>query len=117
MPTSYVKFGESKIRNNCPKCFAQDGLVFSFSNKIVETKMVSKATKEIKGELNCSHCETVIYPALWTDEIDRVYLYNLNRMGSPQTYTRFKPLAVGLFVGITLAIAGAAFAIYSLQQQ
>ncbi|MDP5044809.1 MAG: hypothetical protein NWQ06_07510, partial [Leeuwenhoekiella sp.] len=103
-------------RNNCPKCFAQDGLVFSFFNKVVENKLMSKATNEIKGELTCSHCETVIYPALWTDEIDRVYLYNLKRIGNPEVYTRFKPLAVGIFVGVTIAIAGAAFAFYKLQQ-
>lgn len=117
MASTYVKFGESKIRNNCPKCFAQDGLVFSFSNKVTDTKLMTKATKDIKGELTCSHCESIIYPALWTDEIDRVYLYNLKKIGSPEIYTRFKPLAIGIFVGITLAIAGAAFAVYSLQQK
>ena len=116
MASTYVKFGESKIRNNCPKCFAQDGLVFGFYNKVIETKLISKATKEIKGELTCSHCESIIYPALWTDEIDRVYLYNLRKLGDPETYTRFKPLSIGLFVGATLAIAGTAFAVYTIQR-
>lgn len=115
MAENYVKFGESKLRNNCPKCFAQDGLKFSFYNKIEDTKLYTRATKEVKGELNCSHCESQIYPALWTDEIDRIYLYNIKRVGNPQTYQRFKPLAIYILVGIVLAGAAAAFGIYYLQ--
>jgi len=115
MASNYVKFGESKLRNNCPKCFAQDGLTFTFFNKVEENKLLTRSTKEVKGELNCSHCESMIYPGLWTDEIDRVYLYNLKRMGNPDTYTRYKPLALILLLAIVVAGAAAAFVIYKLQ--
>ena len=86
-----------------------------FYNKIENTKLYTRATKEVKAELNCSHCDSQIYPALWTDEIDRIYLYNLKRIGNPQTYQRFKPLAIFILVGIVLAGAAAAFGIYYLK--
>ena len=79
MAENYVKFGESKLRNNCPNCSAQDGLKFTVSNKVEDSKLRTRATKEVKGELTCSHCDSVIYPGLWTNEIDRIYLYNLSK--------------------------------------
>ena len=115
MASSFVKFGESKLRNNCPKCYAQDGLSFTFYNKIEDNKLLTKATKEVKGELHCSHSSSQIYPGLWTDEIDRVYLYNLKRIGNPETYTRFKPLAIIILIAIVVVAAAAAFAIYRLK--
>ena len=115
MAESYVKFGESKLRNNCPNCSAQDGLKFTFSNKVKDSKLRTKATKEVKAELFCSHCDSVIYPSLWTDEIDRIYLYNLKRLGDPETYTRYKPFAIYVLIGVVLVATAVTFAIYYLQ--
>ncbi len=115
MPENYVKIGTSKLRNNCPKCFAQNGLEFSFYQKVEDTQLYTRATKKVTGELHCSHCESRIYPGLWTDEIDRVYLYNLKRVGNPATYQRFKPLAIYILTGVVIAGAAAAFGFYYLK--
>ena len=99
-----------------------DGQGVAFFEKRIRPVLVARCykchsaeAKEVKGELHCSHCSSQIYPGLWTDEIDRVYLYNLKRIGNPETYTRFKPLAIIILIAIVVVAAAAAFAIYRLK--
>lgn len=114
MPVTYIKYGETKLRNNCPECFAKDGLTFSFANKQEENAFFKRATEDIKSTLYCTICENTVYPAQWTNEIERVYDYNLKLVGKPQTYFKFKPLLIATLLGVVLAGAGAAYAIYTL---
>lgn len=113
MPTTYKKYSEAKLRNNCPECFAKDGLRFSFANKHDENALYIQSSPEVKSTLHCTICDTVIYPARWTQDIERVHDYN-RKLNKPQTFFKFKPLAAILLIAVIVVGAIAAYLFYIL---
>ena len=95
----------AKINNNCPECFANKGLEFTFSQKEKENKFYSQASKEIEEVLYCHNCQQTIYPVNWTDDIERVYAYQRKLAKPISTMIKVKPLLYGIifFDAIVLA--------------
>ncbi|MEZ4858471.1 MAG: hypothetical protein R2781_06640 [Flavobacteriaceae bacterium] len=96
----------AKINNNCPECFSNDGLEFSFSQKEIETKLYKKASKAIEETLFCHTCKHIIYPVNWTEDIERVYQYHKKLVAPKNSSVRLKPLALTIiFVDIIIVAA------------
>ncbi len=75
MTTNHI-LHKARIKNNCPECFANDGLEFIFSQEKTVKKLYTSASKDVKEKLFCHSCSNTIYPVNWDDDIDRVYQYN-----------------------------------------
>lgn len=97
------------LKNNCPECFANNGLQFTFSQKETSHKLYTKAEKLIDEKLYCNSCNTTIYPVNWDDDIERVYLYNKKQVKAINSNARLTKLGFGL---IALGIVIVAIAIY-----
>ena len=104
MPTTYKTFKETALRNNCPECFSNQGLVLSISQENVENAYIKKATLKRKPSIYCTSCDTPIYPARWTDDIDRIVDYWQERAIPPSVYNTLKPLSWILLAALALSI-------------
>ena len=111
MPTTFKKYKEAKLHNNCPECYATEGLIVSFSHKIQDNKLFTRSSKEVKTEMHCTNCNTKIYPARWTDDIERVYEYNRKLAEPPRPFFKFKWLSFLLLLGIIAVGVALAFLI------
>lgn len=76
MEEKYITIKEVALINNCPECYNTTGLQLTFKQKFVETKFYRSITKETAHQLECSTCNTSIYPVRWTDDIERVFNYH-----------------------------------------
>lgn len=65
---------EAEITNNCTECFNQ-GLKLTFYQKHTFNAFFHKTTNEVTHKIECNKCGSVIYPAKWTDDIERVFNY------------------------------------------
>ncbi len=83
----------ANLTNNCPECFATDGLEFTFSQKETDTRFYKKADKSIHESLYCHTCKNTIYPVNWTDDIERVYQYNKKLVVPKKGRIRFKTIS------------------------
>ena len=45
MKSVYKKYWEGKLNNNCPECFSNEGLAFTFLQRHDESAFVKKSTK------------------------------------------------------------------------
>lgn len=101
----------SQIKNNCPTCYGNDGLEFTFSQEEKENAFFKKPSSKIDELLYCHNCKTTIYPVNWTDDIELVYNYNKKIAETYRHYLQVKPL---LYVLIILAVILIAAGVYFL---
>ncbi|WP_028872843.1 hypothetical protein [Psychroserpens burtonensis] len=66
---------EVQLNNNCPECYSNKGLELTFKQRFVENAFYKAITEERINEMHCNTCNTDIYPARWTNEIERVVAY------------------------------------------
>ncbi|NNM23913.1 MAG: hypothetical protein HKO54_10190 [Flavobacteriaceae bacterium] len=93
------------VNNNCPECFSTEGLEITFTQEEIETKLYSKASKEVESSLICNKCGQQIFPVSWTEDIERVYNYN-RKLAKPKSSSfKLKPLAYLLILVDTAIIA------------
>ena len=76
MNTTERTIHTAKLTNNCPICYATDGLESKFNQIIKETPFYKKAATETNDSLYCHTCNQTIYPVDWNEDIERVYDYN-----------------------------------------
>jgi hypothetical protein len=72
---NYFTLKEVQLNNNCPECYSNKGLVLTFKQRLVENDFYKAITEERINEMHCNTCNTDIYPARWTNEIERVVAY------------------------------------------
>jgi len=106
MRTAYIFLKEAALRTNCPECYTKDGLLLSFYQKKIASKFYNRTTIEVEERLECKICETKIYPARWTDDIERMYEYHFKTVTPIKSEFSLTGLSIGLLVGLLL-IAGA----------
>lgn len=80
-----VVLKEMTLSSNCPECFNQD-LVLTFYQKHRFSKFYSKITKNLSHQIKCNTCNSDIYPASWTDDIERIFEY-YKKMVQPEKAT------------------------------
>lgn len=101
----------ARINNNCPECYSDDGLEFSFSQYEKETQLYKKASSKMEEVLYCHSCNNIIYPVNWNDDIERVYQYHKKKANPQSSSLKLKPLA---YLIIAIDIVAMAVIIYLL---
>ncbi|RSK41816.1 hypothetical protein [Mangrovimonas spongiae] len=104
MEERFFTVKEATLNNNCPECYNNTGLHLTFKQKFIETKLYKSITNETSQEIECKVCNTIIYPARWTDDIDRVYNYHQRAFIPKKASTKLKQLA-WLIIGISIVVA------------
>ena len=104
--TEYI-IQKAELKNNCPECFNNDGLVLSFIQKEMENAWYRKVEENLAVKLFCTICKTQIFPVRWDEHIERVYEY-YNKLVSPKpAKTHYKKrFWLTLSAGILVIIAG-----------
>lgn len=100
MTEKLINIKEVPLNNNCPECYNNNGLRFTFKQKIIENKFYKSITSEVKYELKCKTCNTVIYPVQWTDDIDRVVDYQ-KKAFQPKPKSTYLKKAFWIVFGVT----------------
>lgn len=103
MQDKLILIKEVILNNNCPECYSNKGLNLSFKQQFVETKFHKSITTEIKHEIICQTCNTIIYPVQWTDDIERVVAYQ-KRAFIPKKASTYLKKTSWIIIGIALAI-------------
>ncbi len=88
---------EVALKCNCPECFNQD-LKLTFYQKHKYGKLFHRTTSDITNQILCNKCGSDIYPAKWTDDIDRLFDYYKKMVTPKNASTKF----TGLFYGLIL---------------
>lgn len=113
--TTIETLHKARLKNNCPECFANDGLEFSFTQEQTFKKLFTTASKEISEKLYCHTCNTTIYPVNWDDDIERVYDYHKKQVHPKKFGMRFTALGYGVLAGgILVLVLGAIIALKNL---
>ena len=102
----------ARLKNNCPECFANDGLEFSFTQEQITKKLFTRAEKNISEKLYCHSCENTIYPVNWNDDIERVYQYHKKQAKPKQTSVKLTKIGYLLMAGTLLCITLIAVVFY-----
>ena len=76
MPITKHTIHTARLNNNCPSCYATDGLEITFTQEKTENQFFEKADKEINGKVYCHTCKQDIFPVTWTADIERVPEYH-----------------------------------------
>ncbi|GAA4294540.1 hypothetical protein [Aestuariibaculum suncheonense] len=115
MAEHYIKIKAVDLNNNCPECYSKDGLRLTFKQKFVETSFYKSITSDIKYEMDCTTCNTPIYPVKWTEDIERVFEYHKKAFTPKQASTHLKKVTWLAIVSIVfIAVCIAATVVYSL---
>jgi len=112
MAEKLIKIKEVNLNNNCPECYSTNGLQLTFKQKFKETNLYKSVTAETAQEIECKTCNTIIYPVMWTDDIERVFNYQQKAFTPKKPSTQLKKkawlliavLGIIIITGITFAI-------------
>lgn len=104
MEEKFVIVKKVSLNNNCPECFSTKGLVLSFKQKLKDTIFIKSISNKVIMELNCKNCNTVIYPARWTDDIDRVVEYQNKAYKLKPSNLKLKPFSWVLIVVLVIIL-------------
>lgn len=101
---------EAALQNNCPECFNKE-LTLTFYQKHRYSSLFHKTTAEITNQINCNKCGSSIYPAKWTDDIERIFDYYQKMITPEKASIKFTNLFYGLLV-LFLALVGLGVYLY-----
>lgn len=99
-----ITIKEVSLNNNCPECYSNTGLRLSFKQKFIETKFYKSITSEIKHEITCNTCNTMIYPVQWTHDIDRVFEYQRKTFVPKKASTYLKKASWIIIVSVIFVV-------------
>lgn len=103
--SEYRVIKQVPLSNNCPECFNQD-LSLTFYQKHRFGPFYHRVTPELKRELKCNTCNSVLYPVSWTEDIERSVAYYEKAVEPEKPAIRFQWLFY-LLVLLGIALAGA----------
>ncbi|WP_034062676.1 hypothetical protein [Lacinutrix jangbogonensis] len=104
MSDKLITVKEVSLNNNCPECFSKEGLELTFKQQFIETKFSKSITQDITTQMHCNICDTIIYPVNWTEDIERVYNYQMKAFTPKKVSKKFKPL-FWIVIGVITALA------------
>lgn len=102
MHNKFFTLREVELNNNCPECYSRDGLQLTFKQRFIENFFYKAISSETAHSLFCTVCQTMIFPARWTDDIDRVFEYQ--QRASPPKPTSFKLKTSSWFLILIAAV-------------
>lgn len=106
-----VVIKETELSNNCPECFNQD-LKLTFYQKHRYSKLSYRVTNEVTNQIVCKKCGSDIYPAKWTDDIERIFDYYKKMAVPEKSSLKFTSLFY-ILIFILLALIGTAMYLIS----
>ncbi|AUP79866.1 hypothetical protein [Flavivirga eckloniae] len=106
MSEKLVTVKEVVLKNNCPECYNNEGLRLIFKQKIIDTRFYRSLTSQVKYEIECRVCNSIIYPVKWDDNIERVFDYHKKLFVPKRASTYLKKTSwVTIILTIVAAIA------------
>ncbi|MGC1630604.1 MAG: hypothetical protein WA749_00690 [Gelidibacter sp.] len=105
MDPRFFTLREVDLNNNCPECYSQDGLQFTFKQRFIENSFYKAISNETSHSLCCNTCKTMIFPVRWTDDIERVFDYHQRATPPKPTSLKLKTLSwilIAVLVGIAI---------------
>ena len=110
MENQFFTLREVELNNNCPECYSRDGLQLTFKQRFIENFFYKAISKETAHSLFCKVCETIIFPARWTDDIDRVFDYQQRASQPKPTSFKLKTSAwILILISVVILIATTLF--------
>ncbi|MCK8520859.1 hypothetical protein M0D21_04745 [Aquimarina sp. D1M17] len=107
MKTEHIILKRANLTNNCPECYATDGMVLSFMQEKKTSSFIIKTNKKVLDNIHCSKCGTQIFPGRWTPDIERVYDYHRKTITAKPGSTKFTGLSYAIvFILITILSLG-----------
>ena len=103
-----VLIKEADLTNNCPDCFNQD-LKLTFYQIHRFGKLFHQVTGEVSNQIICNKCGSDIYPAKWTDDIERIFGYYKKMVQPEKTSLKLKPLFYVLILILIVLVAAAVY--------
>ncbi|MDX1469948.1 MAG: hypothetical protein R3213_00500 [Flavobacteriaceae bacterium] len=105
MSEEYITISNHKLSNHCPECYSDEGLVLTYKQKIKETPFFKAVTRHTIKNIHCNTCDTTIYPARWTEDVDQIVDYHSRGLKLQKTSIKFKALTwILIIVAIILII-------------
>ncbi|MFT5847040.1 MAG: putative integral membrane protein [Psychroserpens sp.] len=95
---NYFTLKEAQLNNNCPECYSNNGLVLTFKQRFVENIFYRAITEERINEMRCNTCDTDIFPARWTNEIEQVVDYKRRAIQPKPKSLKLKQLSWVLII-------------------
>ncbi|MFT5242171.1 MAG: hypothetical protein ACJA1H_000802 [Glaciecola sp.] len=95
---NYFTLKEVQLNNNCPECYSNSGLELTFKQRFVENAFYKAITEERINEMRCKTCNTDIFQARWTNEIEQVVAYQKRAIQTKPKSLKLKKLAWILIV-------------------
>ena len=115
MSERLITINTVNLNNNCPECFSTKGLQLTFKQRFIETSFYKSITQEVSTEMNCTVCNTPIYPARWTDDIERVFEYQMKAFQPKKASKKYKSLFwILIIAGIAVITAVIGLVVYKL---
>lgn len=115
MAERLITINTVNLNNNCPECFSTKGLQLTFKQRFIETSFYKSITQEVSTEMNCTVCNTPIYPARWTDDIERVFEYQMKAFQPKKASKKYKSLFwILIIAGIAVITAVIGLVVYKL---
>mgnify|MGYP000353801792 CR=1 FL=1 len=108
MSEKLITVNSVSLNNNCPECFSKEGLELTFKQRFIETKLYKSITQDIATQMLCNTCNTEIYPVSWTEDIERVYNYQMKAFTPKKASKKYKTLfwAIIAFVAALVITVG-----------
>jgi len=106
-----VVIKEMDLSNNCPECFNQN-LKLTFYQKHVYGKLFHRTTNQVTNQILCSTCGSDIYPAKWTDDIERIFNY-YQKMAIPEKSSLKFTTPFYILILVLVALVGTAVYLFS----
>ena len=104
MGEKLITVKEVSLNNNCPECFSKEGLELTFKQKFIETKFSKSITQDITTEMFCNVCSTAIYPVNWTEDIERVFDYQMKAFVPKKASKKYNSLFWIIIVLIAVVV-------------
>lgn len=92
MNDQWITVKEVSLNNNCPECYSKEGLELTFKQEFIDTKFSKSITQNISSQMHCNTCDTEIYPVSWTEDIERIYEYQMKAFEPKKASKKMKPL-------------------------
>jgi len=106
-----VVIKEMDLSNNCPECFNQN-LKLTFYQKHIYGKLFHRTTNKVTNQILCLTCGSDIYPAKWTDDIERIFDYYKKMVVPEKSSLKFTSLFY-ILIFVLVALIGTGGYLYS----
>lgn len=105
MIDNFFTLKEVRLNNHCPECYSREGLMLTFKQRFTENTLYKAITNETNHLLHCNTCNTEIFPARWTEDIEQVVDYHIRATDPKPKALKLKKMAwIFIAIGILIVV-------------